>query len=295
MRSRWLLLTVSVLCLLVLFPAAALSQGPRLNAGCGSATADGEISPGEWENAGRVALFGEEAEAMVYAPSRCPDVEGTQAEGVSGELWAMNDAHHLYLAVTLALDHVRLDPDYWWGYMFTFFTDEPDALDDQWAAPDWGPPLPGEGWVWAYMDPIVDYVEDWFTPVSQGPGCQAQPLAGVSWAAEPDRTVVWEYAFDLDSSPLDKVGPGDCFRLGLMTFAEGCELGTGCESEGVWVSGGAVWPEGCDFTVGSFGEACLNSCVVEEEFVPESGTILLLGGGLMGLAGYAGLRWRMRE
>ena len=38
-----------------------------------------------------------------------------------------------------------------------------------------------------------------------------------------------------------------------------------------------------------FAEVC------EAEFVPEPGSILLLGSGLAGLAGYATLRWRARE
>jgi hypothetical protein len=35
--------------------------------------------------------------------------------------------------------------------------------------------------------------------------------------------------------------------------------------------------------------------VVEEEFVPEPGSMILLGSGLAGLASYAGLRWRSRK
>jgi hypothetical protein len=45
----------------------------------------------------------------------------------------------------------------------------------------------------------------------------------------------------------------------------------------------------------SVGWLVADVCVVEEEFVPEAGTIALLGSGLAGLAGYAALRWRSRQ
>jgi hypothetical protein len=58
----------------------------------------------------------------------------------------------------------------------------------------------------------------------------------------------------------------------------------------LWLEDGTkkiAGPVTADFT---FAEDCS-----AQEFVPEPGTILLLGSGLAGLAGYGALRWRTRE
>lgn len=67
-----------------------------------------------------------------------------------------------------------------------------------------------------------------------------------------------------------------------------------CSEDGEIVNSGTV-----EFTstYGTYTEDARWTGVVDpcEEFVPEAGTLLLLGGGMAGLVGYAGMRWRARR
>jgi hypothetical protein len=307
-RLSNVLLCVGLVALLAV-PATALSQGTVESGWTDSPPSlNGRLGSGEWAAATRLAL----TISTTITPSH-PGLDGildgreilveeVSPQQATGWLYLMNDAKFLYLAATLDIEAPSGDPDYFVSLLEFYFEDEPRIGDGRWAA-NLCSENPDEGMIRSLSSNMAslgldllqvaaaDVDLDYFESIAEEGFCDFESDPRGYQRRLGHGPMTFETRFNLGVSPLDVV-PGECFYAGGGVLD--LEFYT---SEDFIRLALAYWPD--DLVVGEseLPDELMQVCLAapEEEFVPEAGTIALLGTGLTSLGGYATLRWRLRR
>jgi hypothetical protein len=267
-KNRWLrpILLLSVMWVLLLLPAGALSQGEGESLGWGTARIDGVLQAREWEPATRLTLTGREVFWIHGEGDKPPKPAGDDVE--TGVLLLMNDATHLFVGMQASFDDFTANPEDWNCFSEVCFSDEWDPWDGVWAAKWITDTTTHEGCYMAGWGNEPEYPELYFSPGTEEdcwgpwPGWPMGP--GVEVASAPAQTFSWEWAIDLDDSYLDKFELGECFPLAVA--GEGWSWLPEWQENGNWFGHGArgefqwppTWYNSEDCPPDTFASVCLH-------------------------------------